>query len=173
MPTKKIAIAIRVHNDNRSEYHSASNAQPRCSDGNALRAPPSNRGWRGNCRSCWVDGGERVALAAVSYTHLDVYKRQPILRNWPAPPWTVTVVSLAFFPIFFALLQGQDAILLLFLYGLAFVSWKQKRLVSAGAWLACGMFKFHLVLPFLLLILIQEKTAQARKRIEMCIRDSP
>jgi hypothetical protein len=89
----------------------------------------------------------------------------PILRNWPAPPWTVTVVSLAFFPIFFALLQGQDAILLLFLYGLAFVSWKQKRLVSAGAWLACGMFKFHLVLPFLLLILIQEKTAQARKRI--------
>jgi hypothetical protein len=69
------------------------------------------------------------------------------------------------FPGFFALLQGQDAILLLFLYALAFVSWKKQRLTAAGAWLGCAMFKFHLVLPFLLLILVQEKTAQASKRI--------
>ncbi len=86
----------------------------------------------------------------------------PILRDWPAPVWTV--VSLTFFPIFFALLQGQDAILLLFLYALAFVSWKKKRLTSAGAWLAWGMFKFHLVLPFFVLMLIQEKKGQARRK---------
>jgi hypothetical protein len=87
----------------------------------------------------------------------------PVLRGWPAPAWTV--VSLTFFPIFFALLQGQDSILLLFLYGLAFVSWKNKRLVSTGAWLACGMFKFHLVLPFLLLLLVQQKSGQEIRRI--------
>jgi hypothetical protein len=86
----------------------------------------------------------------------------PLLCTRPPVAWTVA--SLAFFPIFFALLQGQDAILLLSLYAMAFVSWKKERMVSAGAWLACGMFKFHLVLPFLLLMLIQEKRAGARRR---------
>jgi Glycosyltransferase family 87 len=75
-----------------------------------------------------------------------------MLQSWPAPVWTL--LSLAFFPIFFALLQGQDAILLLFLYALVFVSLKRGRLISAGAWLACGLFKFHLVLPFLFLLLL-------------------
>jgi hypothetical protein len=81
----------------------------------------------------------------------------------PSVAWTIA--SLAFFPIFFALLQGQDAVLLMFLYGLAFVAIKKQRLVSAGAWLACGLFKFHLVLPFLLLLLIQQKTFEERKKI--------
>lgn len=87
----------------------------------------------------------------------------PLLRAGPALAWAVA--SLAFFPIFFAMLQGQDSILLLFLYALAFVSWKRQRMVSVGAWLACGMFKFHLVLPFLVLMLIQEKRARERLRI--------
>jgi hypothetical protein len=87
----------------------------------------------------------------------------PLLATWPAPAWIG--ISLAFFPIFFALLQGQDAILLMFLYGLAFVALRKDRLVAAGAWLACGLFKFHLVLPFLLLLLIQQRTFQQRKRI--------
>ena len=87
----------------------------------------------------------------------------PLLATWPAPAWTG--LSLVFFPIFFALLQGQDAILLMFLYGLAFVALKRDRLGAAGAWLACGLFKFHLVLPFLLLLLIQQRTFQQRKRI--------
>lgn len=87
----------------------------------------------------------------------------PLLARWPALAWTG--LSLIFFPIFFALLQGQDAILLMFLYGLAFVALKRDRLLTAGAWLACGLFKFHLVLPFLLLLLIQGRTLQQRKRI--------
>jgi hypothetical protein len=106
-----------------------------------------------------------VNLAMLTALPILLRPHVPVLRDWPAPAWTVTAVSLAFFPIFFALLQGQDAILLLFLYSLVFVAWKKKRLASAGAWLACGMFKFHLVLLFLLLMLIQEKTAQGRKRI--------
>ena len=104
-----------------------------------------------------------VNLAMLALLPVLLRRHVPVLNGWPAPAWTVA--SLAFFPIFFALLQGQDAILLLFLYGLAFVSWKEQRLVSAGAWLACGMFKFHLVLPFVLLMLIQEKTAQGKRRI--------
>lgn len=87
----------------------------------------------------------------------------PLLRRWPAP--ALTLVSLGFFPIFFALLQGQDAVLLSFLYAMAFVSLKKDRLTSAGAWLSCGLFKFHLVLPFFFLLLIQEKHPKGRQRI--------
>jgi len=104
-----------------------------------------------------------VNLAMLSALPILLRPHVPVLRFWPSAAWAV--VSLAFFPVFFALLQGQDAILLLFLYALAFVSWKNKRLVSAGAWLACAMFKFHLVLPFVLLMLIQEKRAQGIRRI--------
>jgi hypothetical protein len=65
------------------------------------------------------------------------------------------LASLAFFPIFFTLLQGQDSILLLLLYTLAFACLKKNKNVHAGCWLALGLFKFHLVLPFVLLLLIQ------------------
>ncbi len=87
----------------------------------------------------------------------------PLMTAWSAPVWMC--VSLVFFPIFFTLLQGQDTILLMFLYGLTFVSLRKERLVTAGAWLACGLFKFHLVLPFLVLLLIQQKTLQRCKKI--------
>lgn len=87
----------------------------------------------------------------------------PVITAWPVLAWAG--VSLTFFPIFFALLQGQDAILLMFLYGLAFVALKRERLFLAGAWLAFALFKFHLVLPFLLLVLLQQKTFQRSKRI--------
>jgi hypothetical protein len=75
------------------------------------------------------------------------------LQNYAWPLWVLAGVG--FFPIFIALLQGQDAILLLFLYVLAFVSLRQKRDVLAGGWLALGLFKPHLVLPFVLLLLLQ------------------
>ena len=75
------------------------------------------------------------------------------LQNYPWPLWVLT--SLGFFPIFVALLQGQDAILLLFLYALAFVCLKKNRDMFAGGWLALGLFKPHLVLPLILLLLVQ------------------
>jgi hypothetical protein len=103
-----------------------------------------------------------LAMLATLTTLLQPYA-PPMLGNWPSP--VRYLVSLVFFPIFFTLLQGQDAILLLFLYALAFVSLKKDRLVSAGAWLACGLFKFHLVLPFLFLLMVQEKEVQRKKRI--------
>lgn len=67
------------------------------------------------------------------------------------------LLAIAFFPIFFNLLEGQDGILLLFLYGLAYVSLKKNRDAVAGGFLAIGLFKFHLILPFLLLLLLQKR----------------
>lgn len=85
-----------------------------------------------------------------------------LLNAFSAPVWIL--MSLAFFPVFLALMQGQDTVLLLLLYALVFVSWRNGNLVSTGAWLACGLFKFHLVLPFLALWLIAEKDSARRGR---------
>jgi Glycosyltransferase family 87 len=102
-----------------------------------------------------------LALLAVCKTLLQFYV--PLLLKWPSPVWTLA--AFVFFPIFFALLQGQDSILLLFFYVLTFISLKNERFLSAGAWLGCGLFKFHLVLPFLFLLLLQERNIQRRKKI--------
>jgi Glycosyltransferase family 87 len=75
------------------------------------------------------------------------------LQGYAWPLWVLA--GLGFFPIFVGLLQGQDAILLLFLYVLAFVCLRQRRDVLAGGWLALGLFKPHLVLPFVLLLMLQ------------------
>ena len=75
------------------------------------------------------------------------------LQNYS--PLFEILASLAFFPIFFTLLQGQDAILLLFLYTLAFLCLKKNRDILAGGWLALGLLKPHLILPFILLLLVQ------------------
>jgi Glycosyltransferase family 87 len=77
----------------------------------------------------------------------------PKLQSYSWSFWMLAM--LAFSPIFFALLQGQDAILLLFLYTLAFVCLKKHHEAWAGCWLALGSFKFHLVVPFVLLSLVQ------------------
>jgi Glycosyltransferase family 87 len=83
---------------------------------------------------------------------------RPYLHNLQGYPVAFLVVaSLDFFPIFFSLLQGQDAILLLFLYTLGFICLKRNRDVAAGAWLALGLFKPHLILPFIILLLVQGK----------------
>lgn len=59
------------------------------------------------------------------------------------------LLLLLFFPIFVAALEGQDSILLLLLYTVAFACLKQNRELTAGSVLALGLFKFQLVLPFL------------------------
>jgi hypothetical protein len=79
-------------------------------------------------------------------------------------PIYLFVAILAFFPVFFTLLQGQDAIVLLFLYSLAFVYLKKNKLAAAGALMALGLFKPHLVVPVLVLLMVQ-RGADRRKQL--------
>jgi hypothetical protein len=57
---------------------------------------------------------------------------------------------LAFFPVWFCLLQGQDSIVLLFLFALSFWLWRRGQDDVAGFVLALGMFRPQLALPFVL-----------------------
>ncbi|HEV2399229.1 MAG TPA: glycosyltransferase family 87 protein [Candidatus Sulfotelmatobacter sp.] len=67
------------------------------------------------------------------------------------------LAPLAFFPIAYALMQGQDSILLLALYSLAYMALRRKQDLHAGVWLGLGLFKFHLVLPFAFILLLRRR----------------
>lgn len=73
------------------------------------------------------------------------------------PPWEFVVASLAFFPVFACFLQGQDSILILLLCALGFNALKREADVLAGCWFALGAFKFQLMVPFVLLIVIWKR----------------
>jgi Glycosyltransferase family 87 len=69
-------------------------------------------------------------------------------------PGIVVIFGLfAFFPIFFALIEGQDAILLLLLLALAFAAVKRDSDLLSGCWLGLGSFKLQLVLPLAMILL--------------------
>jgi hypothetical protein len=79
---------------------------------------------------------------------------RPHLPHLPPLPF---YFALSFFPVFISLLQGQDAILLMLLYVFAFLAYKRGAHFAAGCWLALGLFKFHLVLPMVLILLLDRK----------------
>jgi hypothetical protein len=59
------------------------------------------------------------------------------------------LIFLAFFPVFLALLQGQDSIVLLLLLSFAFVALRRERDLLCGCLLGLGLFKYQVVLPLL------------------------
>jgi len=70
----------------------------------------------------------------------------PGLRNLPLFLWMLA--GLSFFPVFASLIKGQDSVLLLFLYSLAFAALRRNRQRLAGVCVAFGLFKYNLILPF-------------------------
>ena len=70
-------------------------------------------------------------------------------------PWLWLPAGLGFFPVFIALLQGQDSILLLLLFTLAYRSLKRQANFWAGVCLGLGMLRPQIVLPFLLILMFR------------------
>ena len=84
---------------------------------------------------------------------------QPHLLTDPLlQPLLQGVLALAYFPVAFELLQGQDAILFFLLFCLAFAALQRGADFRAGVWLALGLFKFHLVIPIVLIFALRRKT---------------
>lgn len=79
----------------------------------------------------------------------------PRLRAWSeAVPF---LAGLAFFPVFVCLLQGQDSLLLLLLFGLVFVAMKGGHDFLAGICLGMALFRFQLVLPVMAVVLLRRR----------------
>lgn len=74
-------------------------------------------------------------------------------------PWLIQILlaMFSFFPVFVTLIQGQDSLFLLFFLILSFKLMKQGKEFYSGVILAFSLFKFHLILPLYLLILIKKK----------------
>lgn len=69
---------------------------------------------------------------------------QSVLTNWS---WRVmSPLLLLFVPVLLNFLHGQDSLLLLFFLVSAFAALEGGNEFGAGCFLACGLFKFHLVL---------------------------
>lgn len=69
--------------------------------------------------------------------------------------WQVLLaLFLVFAPVLLNLLQGQDSVLLLFFVAMSLVALTQRKEFLAGCLLACGLFKFHLVLPLALILAV-------------------
>jgi hypothetical protein len=68
------------------------------------------------------------------------------------------LACVAFFPVFFALLQGQDVLFLVLLFAAVYVLLQRNGDIAAGCCLGLGLFRFHLVLPLVLILLWQKRT---------------
>ena len=77
-------------------------------------------------------------------------RERPFTRIYPL--WLEVVLCLGFFPVFLDLFQGQDAILLLLIVAAALNRMQSGKDVTAGVILALGLFKFHLVVPIVIML---------------------
>ncbi len=68
--------------------------------------------------------------------------------------WDLVLASLAFFPVFANFHQGQDAILLLLFVVLGFRALNKNAEFVAGCWFGIGIFKYHLILPLVLILVL-------------------
>ncbi len=69
-------------------------------------------------------------------------------------PWLPLAIFLGFLPLAYALIQGQDSVLLTTLLAAAFVLLVRARNFYAGVLAGLGLFKFPIVLPIAILFLI-------------------
>jgi hypothetical protein len=83
-------------------------------------------------------------------------------RSWKEqiPLWAVGLLTLGTFPEFMDLLLGQDAPLLAFLFAISYWQLATDRDVGAGFTLGLALFKFQLVIPFIIALWIA-----GRKRV--------
>jgi hypothetical protein len=92
-------------------------------------------------------------LIMLALTLVVLRNQFPNIAN-PSPVF-VGLAAAGFFPVFSGLIQGQDCILLLFLYAFAMAAFENERDIAAGAFLAAGLFRFQLVLPLVLVLAVR------------------
>jgi glycosyl transferase family 87 len=78
-------------------------------------------------------------------------------RGIPVDFGLLLIVFLTFSPIMDCVLIGQDSVLMLMVYTLVFLALRRGRELEAGCVLACGLFKFHLVLPFAIIFALRRR----------------
>lgn len=94
-------------------------------------------------------------LAALLAAVMMLREQLPNLRGEPLLMWIL--IGPAFFPAMLAVIQGQDIVWLLLVYAMAWTALKRQSEFAAGCWLGVGLFRFHLVVPLLIVMAILRK----------------
>ena len=92
-----------------------------------------------------IESHTKIGMALTQYTRVH------------ADLGLILVVFLTFAPTTTCLSIGQDSIFILLIYTLAFVLLRRGAEFQAGCVLALGLFKFHLIVPFMVILLIRKK----------------
>jgi len=104
-----------------------------------------------------------VSLGLLATTARLICKHTAVLHavsqyiRMPADFGLVLVLFATFSPVTTCLLLGQNSVLTFLIYTLVFVFLRRGSQFAAGCTLACGLYKFQLVLPFLLILLLRRK----------------
>jgi hypothetical protein len=96
-----------------------------------------------------------VMLFAVSFL---LFRENDADSGLLPKPFFQGLLFLGFFPVAFDLVQGQDSILLLLVLTLVFRSFRSGSDFRSGAYLGLGLFKFHLIVPLFLVLLLKRRT---------------
>jgi hypothetical protein len=113
----------------------------------------------------WPLGGAYLVWCLLNAGFLAVVARLLAPQVLPHRDWRVLLVLFFLFvPVLLNFLQGQDSLLLLLLLSLAFAALQREKEFTAGCLLASGLFKFHLVVP-LVLVLLARPIARREKRL--------
>lgn len=83
--------------------------------------------------------------------------RRQFPRILTASPLLLGLAAVAFFPAAVAMVQGQDVFLLLLLCVMAIICLDRGQDASAGALLAGGLFRPHLIVPMVFLLAVQRR----------------
>jgi len=97
------------------------------------------------------------ALINLALVALSAYLLRDYLEHVRSLPLRLVFVLSVIAPLFLAIVHGQDSILMLFLFTLAFVSLKQNRESRAGCFLALALLKCQFVLPFVPVFFIKRR----------------
>ena len=97
------------------------------------------------CAALIIESNTKVILAASQYARMQ------------ADFGLVLLLFMTFAPVTTCLLLGQDSPLLLLIYTLTFVLLRSRKEFWAGCLLAGGLFKFHLIVPFVLVLVLRRK----------------
>lgn len=87
------------------------------------------------------------------------------------PDGRLVCLAACFFPIVGNLELGQDSLLMLPIFLLAFLALKQRREVAAGVVLGLGMFRFEILLPFLFIFLLRRRWKLLASCAAVCVAE--
>jgi len=101
----------------------------------------------------WTFFAVNLMVLAVSLRLLWPFLRR-MTERWF---WFPVLLCAEFFPLSRTILQGQDSILLLALLCAAFVLLEREQLFAAGCVVGCGVFRYQIVIPMVILYLLWKR----------------